>query len=176
MKKQNIPLVALLILIGFSSCKTIMVQDTKSRDNTTQALPSATVINKPLIAETHVDLSKKISGKANGPIEGVYTEAYYREQALADAIVNNNCDVVYNPIYTVVVTHNRMKGKLVATADITVTGYAATFKSIRNFEDKDTTLVKTTLEIEQQTPVNQSTPSAPLLPIISKKYVSGKIY
>lgn len=115
------------LLLTFSSCKSY------SKTTVTSDIQGPTVIQKPVIADLDVQPTRVI-GTATG--KGASAIDELKQQALSDALMKSNADVLIEPRYEISSKFNR--------STVNVTGYPATYKNFRSMEAEDTIFVSKT--------------------------------
>jgi hypothetical protein len=117
-----------LLTAAFSSCS--LTQKTTSTDYDYIKITKQGIIQKPLIADLDVSKDKKSLTKTYQNT----TLGNAKEVIMGDFIKEFNCDLIVNPFFTSTTTSKTEK----ISITLTVTGYPASYKNIRNFEAKDT--------------------------------------
>ncbi|RYZ21434.1 MAG: hypothetical protein EOO16_12960 [Chitinophagaceae bacterium] len=129
MRKQILHgLSALMVSAIAFSCTT--TQKTTTADYDYLYVTKQGIIQKPLIADLEV-------GKQKSTVSRTYKDMTLngaKETVMGEFIKENNCDLVVQPYFTSS-SSTSMGG---STITVTVTGYPASYKNIRQFERKDT--------------------------------------
>lgn len=123
---QKITFFLLLVILSIS-CK---VTKTTNADYDFMKITKQGIIQKPLVADLEVSKEKKLLSKTYE--NTTYDQA--KNLLMAEYTKELGCDVIVHPMFSAV---NTTKAD-VTTINITVNGYPATYKNIRNFELKDT--------------------------------------
>ena len=131
MKNQSRLLLAILGSSLLFSCTTYRLN---TRTNKTKDIVVNNIYTMPLISELKVDLTKKIAGVSSGQIKGPYTEDYYKQLALSEALKGSGADLLVDPVYEIKKT---IPGFGITSVEITVTGYAAKYENIRSVVEAD---------------------------------------
>lgn len=129
MKKTNQTTLALIaIVLLANACKTVTKSHTADYDF--MYISKNGILQKPLITDLEV-------AKQRTTITKSYTNVNLleaKENAMSDFIKQEACDLIVQPYFiTSTITENEK-----TTISVTLTGYAAQYKNIRNFELKDT--------------------------------------
>jgi hypothetical protein len=145
---------ALLGLITLGSCATIITSREKmtTRTNKTVAINVPPMISYPIIVDLEIDMTKKAKGTSSGIISLSLTEEYFKELALAQAIISSDSDILVEPIYQI--TKTPIPGKSSTTIEVIVTGYGAKFTNPKKLTIADTTLIQFSLKnLQEKSPV-----------------------
>lgn len=132
----NYLFIFLAAIFVMESCSTIEEAvsgtETKSReiDYYEREITKEAVYQKPLVADLDVSKQKLSFSRTYEKISA--DEA--RDYVTAEFAMGQNCDVIVHPMYETLTSN--VDG--VVKVDVTVSGYPAFYKNIRNFESKDT--------------------------------------
>jgi hypothetical protein len=147
MKNKNFTLY-LLLIIGLSSCSAFRTQKIVSNSSKTMPVISPNIFTTPVVADLKIS-DKKVSAQTTGiaatPKKIRSVTANLKIDAVADEIKKNDCDVLVEPVYTVV-----SEGSSIS---VTVTGYPAKYSNFRNYTPADSNSVKlrNSNSVEQKT-------------------------
>ena len=163
--KINYPNVFILILLFplIYSCTTTR----KSLDIYEKNITNIGIYQKPAVADLSIAKEKKSLTRTYINIP----EDEAREYIMAEFVMNENCDAIVHPVYELTETNGALRTK----TDITITGFPAQYKNIRNFDFKtDTGAIKLFLSTNLYDP-NKS--RFPLTNIVNQKVekISPKI-
>jgi archaellum component FlaF (FlaF/FlaG flagellin family) len=143
---------SLLGLITLGSCATMLTSRDKmtTRTNKTATINVPPIISYPLVVDLDIDLTKKAKGTASGIISLSLTEEYFKELALAQAIISSDSDILVEPVYQI--TKAPIPGKSTTTIEVNVTGYGAKFINPKKLTIADTTMIQFSLKNLQDKP------------------------
>jgi len=128
MKKNFQPAVLLaFILFAFSSCTTTK---TSTADYDYLFITKQGIIQKPLIADLEVSQTKSVLTRSYQNI----SISTGKENVMGEFITQFRCDLIVQPYF--ITSSTTSSGN--TTIMVTVSGYAASYKNIRQFERKDT--------------------------------------
>ena len=115
-------------IIMFSSCS--ITQKTTSSDFDFIKITKQGIIQKPLVADLDVSKEKKSLTRtyASASVE------WSKNQIMGEYLQEYKCDLIVHPIFSSNTTTRNER----TSQTITVNGYPAMYKNIRNFELKDT--------------------------------------
>ncbi|RYY39979.1 MAG: hypothetical protein EOO08_07950 [Chitinophagaceae bacterium] len=128
MKTKLLPLLAIPFFLSLTSCKS--VQKSRTADYDYLFITKQGIIQKPLVADLDVAKVKVTLTKVYEDV----TLSQAKENAMADFIKENSCDLIVQPYFSSSSTSSVGSSKIT----ITVTGYPASYRNIRQFERKDT--------------------------------------
>jgi len=120
------------LLIAGSSCKTAKKSSSAQSDFDYTFVSKQGIYQKPLISDLQV-------GSQRVTIKQTYTNLSFKEakeNAMGDFIKQQKCDLIVQPFSSC--TSETLNE--VTTVNITLSGYPATFKNIRNFQLQDINL------------------------------------
>lgn len=134
-KTFQLLLISALASCMMVSCSTIeeavVKKEVKSRtiDYYEREITKQSIYQKPLVAD--LDVSKQKLSFTRTYEKVSVGEA--KDYVSAEFSMDQNCDVIVHPIYETVITNTDGVTKV----DVTITGYPAFYRNIRNFETKD---------------------------------------
>ncbi len=117
-------------MVAITSCKTVIKSHTADYD--LMYISKQGILQKPLITDLEVGNKRVTISQSYSNIS--LTEA--KENIMGEFIKQQTCDLIVQPYFTSNSTATDTK----TTITITLTGYPASYKNIRNFESKDTAL------------------------------------
>lgn len=118
------------LMVAATSCKTVIKSHTADYD--LMYISKQGIIQKPLITDLEVGKQRVTITQSYSNV--TITEA--KENAMGDFIKQQSCDLIVQPYFTT----NSVTSNEKTTITVTLTGYPASYKNIRNFESKDTSL------------------------------------
>ncbi|RYY87545.1 MAG: hypothetical protein EOO15_11560 [Chitinophagaceae bacterium] len=128
MKNRLLPFLCVPLVLAFASCKS--VQKSHTADYDYLFITKQGIIQKPLVADLDVAKQKSTLTKTYDDV----TLSQAKENIMADFIKENNCDLIVQPYFSSSSTSSVGSSKIT----ITVNGYPASYRNIRQFERKDT--------------------------------------
>jgi hypothetical protein len=114
----------------------------KTRTNKTNNIQRSSITAYPIIVDLNVDLTNKVTGASLGEIANGLTEDYFRELALADALVKSGADILVEPIYSVTKNFSGTGTLIKTNIEVSVTGYVGKYKNPRNITAADTSMIQ----------------------------------
>lgn len=140
MRKQFKSIVALSGLsVVLLSCSSYSKMTT--RNNKVDYIKTISPITYPVVMDLEIDLTKKAKGTSSGTMNYQLNETYYKELALSNAIIQEGCDILIEPTYTVTKTNTSTGSTKKFSIEVEVVGYPAYFKNPRKIEAKDTSMI-----------------------------------
>jgi hypothetical protein len=109
---------------------TTPVSKTRTIDYYEREVTKTGIYQKPIVADLVVAKQKSTLTRTYDNI----SETEAKDYVSAEFAMNENCDVIVHPIYEVETNNSNGEIKI----NISITGYAAHYKNIRNFELRDT--------------------------------------
>lgn len=106
------------------------VNKTRTIDYYERDVTKSGIYQKPIVADLVVAVKKSTITRTYESI----SENEAKEYVSAEFSMGENCDVIVHPVYEVETSYSNGQTKITAT----VTGYAAHYKNLRNFELNDT--------------------------------------
>jgi hypothetical protein len=129
-KKQFTSLSVIALSLIAASCTTVTKSHTADYD--LMYITKQGILQKPLITDLEVAKQRVTITQSYSKV--TVTEA--KENIMGEFIKQQSCDLIVQPYFTTSsITENEK-----TTVTVTLTGYAAFYKNIRNFEAKDTSL------------------------------------
>jgi hypothetical protein len=129
--------------IILSSCTVSKISGIyKTRTNKTSDIQRTSISAYPLIVDLNVDMSIRVTGASSGEIAKGLTEEYFRELALAEAMVKSGADILVEPIYSVTKNFTGTGAIIKTTVEVSVTGYVGKYKNPRNITSSDTSMIQ----------------------------------
>lgn len=147
---------AITIGIFFSSCGT--TSKTSSYDYDYMFIKKQGIIQRPLMADIEVGKEKKSLTRTYKNV----TVNMAKEMLIADFIHENNADLIVQPLFSTKTENTTAK----ANVEVSLSGYPANYRNIRNYEPKDSSLL---LPME-----HLLLPSAPSRLFSTADYAPGK--
>ncbi len=165
--------IALIGILSLSSCATIISREKMTtRTNKTVAINVPPLICAPIMVDLDIDMTKRAKGTSSGILTASLNEEYFRELALAQAIISSDSDLLLEPIYQV--TKTPVPGKSTTSIDVIVTGYGAKFANPKKLTIADTSLIQFSLKhLNENTPVKTTEMPNNAIPTATKAKRNG---
>lgn len=117
-------------MFAITSCKTVIKSHTADYD--LMYISKQGILQKPLITDLEVGKQRVTLSQSYNNVSLI--EA--KENVMGDFIKQQSCDLIVQPYFS----SSSISTDTKTTITITLTGYPASYKNIRNFESKDTSL------------------------------------